>query len=191
MNLGIFDPNKKYPLRVVIREQRGGNTKWNLTDRGGRFKNDLGVDVIRLKKKKEEFAAPPFGFYDTSTDGHSVLEVFSPKGGIYIPIKHVPSDVVEKLYLSDSSVDEWAALKRKELARLTKPSQPWWEKWIPLFGILGVVAMLMISIIFTYNAIPGMLGQEGSNIEKIYQTSLIQAGLHPTQTVTVPPKIGG
>lgn len=190
MNLGMFDPNKKYPVKVLIREQRGGNVRW-FFDRGGRFKNELGVDVIKLKKKKEDMAAPANWSYDMESGGGSILEVFSPKSGVYIPVRHVPSGGVEKLYASDSAVDEWAALKRKELARLTKPSEPWWQKWIPLFGMMGIAAMLMISVIFVFNAIPGMLGQEGANIDKVLQAAKIQAGITTSDVTSPTPAIGG
>ena len=186
--LNAFNPNKNYPLKVLIREQRGGNTRW-AEDRGGRFKNEDKVDVIRLKKRKEEFAAPPYGFYDINDNKQSVLELFSPKSGVYIPIKHVSSGVAEKLYLSDSSVDEWAALARKALARLTKPKENWWEKWVPLFGMLGIAALLMVSLILVFNALPGVLSQEQGVIGKIYDTALIQAGQSPP-TVVTPPKVG-
>lgn len=177
---------------MKIREQRGGQIRW-AEDLGGRFTNEQGVDVIRLFNRKEELAAPPFGFYDFDDKKSSVLELFSPKSGVYIPIKHVATGVAEKLYLSDSSVDEWAALKRKELMRLTKPKENWWDKYIPLFGLLGIAAMLMISLIITFNSIPTALSSAGTLAQANLETSKNILEIYGSQThnAIAPPAVGG
>lgn len=188
--MGFLNPNKKYPLRVIIREQRGGHVRWAF-DRGGRFKNEEGVDVIKLKKRKEEFPAPPFNFgYDIDDSKSSVIEVFSPKSGVYIPTRYEPDDVGEKLKISDSSVEQWGVLMRRDVNKLIKPKQPWWEKYIPLFSVLGIAAMLMISLIIVFNSMPTWVSQVGNVVDKVYQTSLVQAGVTPTVENT-PPKVGG
>lgn len=182
---------KKWPLTIVIRELRGGETRW-VFDKGARVTRADGVDVIEMKRIKDSFPAPPYSDYGLSAKGGSILEVFSPKSKTYIPIKHKPTkEGLESLYLADSNVDEWHALETQRLAELTKPDIPWWQANFPLIVMMIMGGIFAVVLILTYSQLPAILSAIGNVAEKNLQVTerlvslAVDLGL-----VTAPPTIG-
>jgi hypothetical protein len=182
---------KKWPLTIVIRELRGTETRY-VFDKGARIKRPDGVHEIELKKRKVRFSAPPFSEYGLTDKGHSIIEVFSPKADVYVPIKHrLTEKGMENLYLADSNVDEWHALETQRLAEFTKPDIPWWQVNFPLIVMMVMGGIFAVILILTFQALPPIIGQIGSVAEKVLEAVIrLETIFGGAITVTPPPAIG-
>lgn len=173
---------KKYPIKVLIREIRGTDFRW-AEDRAARVKRPDGIDTIEFKsgkRRKDTMAAPSYDMMSMDDRGGAVLELLNPKSGEYVPIKHDLSQGIDQLKLSSASVDEWYALENRMLAEITKPSQPWWERYVPLFASVVIIGLMVVGIIMMFNQMPAVMGQIQGHLNtvlEIQENQLLQSGI--------------
>lgn len=185
---------RKWPIKLIIREQRGNGFRLDY-DKGARIKNSkTGVDEIvfeSVKRRHQSFQAPPYEQYTPSAGGESTIELLSPSSGVYVPINIQPDPSGLSLNIADTNVNEWASLKRREAREMFKTKEPWWMTIMPYLMIMVVAASIAVFGILMFDKMPQLLGQMQSIADKMLEIAQVQSGqVFATGTIPAPPKVG-
>jgi len=146
-NMGMFQAMsnffRKFPVKVIIAERRGeGGVSWRM-DKATRIVGTDGIQYYRLKKMKEQFAAPQFKYLDVDRKGRPVLVLFSPDKGRFIPMTITNSPALK---IMDKEVDMFHILARRDVFNRYKAKESLLAKYAPLIMVMMVCSVLAFCV---------------------------------------------